>query len=176
MAGRATDEDAMHMTAASRAAMRERGRLSDEEAGYTLLELLVALFIIAILAAIAVPQYRNFINKARETSAISFMTHIYKSEELYTIKYPGAGYSADFDDLEATGAIPPSTGGASRVEQDYRFDLVAGVDGTGVPIWTVNATPVSPVSSSRWFYMDQTGVMRYAIGVPANALSPPINQ
>lgn len=141
--------------------------------GYTLLEILVTVFIIAIVAAIAIPIYTKFIQKARETAVIAYLSKIKKAQVIHQLEDPVGNYSGDFDALEATGALPPSTGSASRIEHDYRIDLAAGADAFG-PFWNATAEPLSGSTSVRWFYTDKTGVIRAEVGATAGPASPPI--
>jgi prepilin-type N-terminal cleavage/methylation domain-containing protein len=43
-------------------------KLSDRLKGFTLTELMIVLLIVAILAAIAIPNYMKFVNRVREMS------------------------------------------------------------------------------------------------------------
>jgi prepilin-type N-terminal cleavage/methylation domain-containing protein len=140
--------------------------------GFSLVELLIVVALLSIIAGLAIPAYRGFVQKARETSAISFLQNINKAEVMFITDSGNSSYSADFDELEATGAIPPSTGSASRVNEDYRFDIEAGADSNGNPTWNVTATPLVSPSAARWFYIDQTGMIRYEVGVAAGSGSP----
>lgn len=142
-------------------------------AGFTVLELLFIMAIILIIAVIAVPAYNKFIQKARETSVISYLSKIVKAEDIYFLESPTASYSADFDELEPTGMISPSTGAASRVEHDYTFTLNAGRV-AGTPFWNVTANPVNGSLSARWFYADETGILRFKTGSVADAASPQV--
>ena len=62
--------------------------------GFTLIELLVVVIIIAILAAIALPQYQKAVIKARATEIQTFIAHVEKAMDLYVLEngYPSSGY------------------------------------------------------------------------------------
>ena len=61
--------------------------------GFTLIELLVVVIIIAILAAIALPQYQKAVMKARAAEIQTFIAHVEKAMDLYVLEngYPSSG-------------------------------------------------------------------------------------
>ncbi|CAG1066219.1 Type II secretion system protein G [uncultured bacterium] len=150
-------------------------KTAGKQKGFTLLELLIAVAIVAVLAAIAVPAYISFIQRAKETAVISYLTKMRSAQETYKLDDASSFYSGSFDELETTGFIPAAAGAASRVEHEYQLDLTAGVLG-GEPFWNVLAAPLSASPKARHFYADQTGILRYAVGAPAGPGSAPVGR
>ncbi|WP_458401703.1 type IV pilin protein [Candidatus Avelusimicrobium sp.] len=66
--------------------------------GFTLIELLVVVLIIGILSAVALPQYRVAVEKARYTQLMVLVKAFDDAEKIY---YMANGtYTLDFDDLD----------------------------------------------------------------------------
>ena len=66
--------------------------------GFTLLELLIVVVIIGILAAIALPQYRKIVEKARMSEAIIMVEKIADAQERYYLI--NNDYTRDINDLD----------------------------------------------------------------------------
>jgi prepilin peptidase dependent protein D len=160
---------------------RRGGRTRWRADGFTLIELLIAMAIVGIVAAIGIPTYLGFVQKARETALVYYLRAIHKGQQTWRAEADSLSYCGDFDELEETGYVPDArnfvavrrraartgkvTTTSSRVVKDYQIDLTA-VDnpGTNAYTYTVKAYPVSQSKKVRWFYLDQTGVVRAGIG------------
>lgn len=54
--------------------MNRNTKINKAQGGFTLIELLVVIAIIGILAAIAIPQYQNYVARAQATEAVSMLS------------------------------------------------------------------------------------------------------
>ncbi len=69
--------------------VRSRGRKLVTSIGFTLLELLVSLAIVAILSAIAIPLYAEYVEKARVVAAIADIRNISLTIATYNLDNDG---------------------------------------------------------------------------------------
>ena len=75
--------------------------------GFTLIELLAVVLIMGILSAIAMPQYRRSLNRARIAEAENMLAPMYESRERWAIENGyrsfgasgGAGFAATMLDI-----------------------------------------------------------------------------
>ena len=68
--------------------------------GFTLIELLVVVLIIGILAAIALPQYRRVVLKARLHVGLPLVASMYEAEQLYYMVHGEFATDVDALDIE----------------------------------------------------------------------------
>jgi prepilin-type N-terminal cleavage/methylation domain-containing protein len=72
-----------------------------DKRGFTLLELLMVVIIIAILASIALPQYIRATEKARASEALNLLGSIRASENRYKAQSATNVYTGTLTDLDA---------------------------------------------------------------------------
>lgn len=126
--------------------------------GFTLVELMVVIIIVGILAAIAVPLYTSYVEKARVTEATSIMGAIITSQKIEmqrTTNYYTASTPADFRsrgiDISDTRyftytTAPTADGFTVTATATAAFGAGAGdtitftKSGTTAGSWTVGAT------------------------------------
>ncbi|MEO6422143.1 MAG: type IV pilin protein [Candidatus Nitrotoga sp.] len=97
--------------------------------GFSLIELMVTVVIIAILAAIAIPSYQNYVVKGNRAAAQSFMMDLANREKQYLLD---ARTYADFATL---GVSAPA-----NVSKHYNIAIVPVVT---PPSFVITATPYS---------------------------------
>lgn len=54
--------------------------------GFTLIELLIVIIIVGVLATLAIPQYTNFVEKARAAEALSMISALRTGEVAYKLE------------------------------------------------------------------------------------------
>lgn len=131
--------------------------------GFTLVEIMIVVAIIALLAAIAIPNLLRARHNANESAAIATLRTISTAEESYraaqnpntydTLAQLGAGVLPYIDATLATGT-----------KQGYTFTITNLTANT----YTCTANPVTTgTTGTRIFSVDQTGViMDVGAGVP----------
>jgi type IV pilus assembly protein PilE len=102
-------------------------------AGVTLVELMVAVVIVAVLAAIAYPSYRNFTAKGNRAAAQAFMMDVANREKQYLLD--ARQYIAVANNSAFSGALNVSV--PSEVSKFYQVSV--GTAATP-PSFTVTAT------------------------------------
>jgi type IV pilus assembly protein PilE len=76
--------------------------------GITLIELLVVIVIVGILAAIAIPVYTNYMQRARRADAKTALEQLRAAEEMYRAER--GSYSTDLAQLVNSWGVPNISG------------------------------------------------------------------
>ncbi len=143
-----------------------RESVKDEDSGYTLIELLVVVFIIGVITAIAIPNLSRARHYANSGSAIQSLRTISTAEQTYRIRY---GFYCAWEILVQDEYLGAAL--SSGYKSNYNFTLNLGSDAKS---FDSIATPVDLPTVLDHFFTDQTGVIRFNTGAPADASSPPI--
>ena len=117
--------------------------------GFTLIELLVVVAIIGILAALAIPAYSSYRDRAYEATAISYMRSWVPAQELYLETY---GHYADADETLARAGFR-----VLKVPTNVPYDFSIDSTTSATTRWWGQARPLR--SGVRHFYIDNTGVI-----------------
>jgi type IV pilus assembly protein PilE len=104
------------------------------ENGFSLIELLVAVTILAILAAVAIPSYQSYVIKSNRAAAQSFMMDLANREKQYMLD------ARTYADIATLGVSAPTD-----VSKHYTLAIVSIVT---PPSFTITATPSSSQQTS----------------------------
>lgn len=136
------------------------------QGGYSVIELMIVILIIAVIAAFVLPRFLESRQSANETSAIGSLRIIKGAEEMYRTRN---GRYATMAELLGANLIDESFSGADR--SGYTFtDVSAPTAST----YEVTAEPASASEGGRFFFMDHSGVIRFSTAGSADDSSPPV--
>ncbi len=157
--------------------------IRSREYGFTLVEIMIVVAIIALLAAIAIPNVLRGRTTANESAAIGNMRSLMSSLEMarsVNQQYPiNATWLATMYGANcAAGTAPDPDFGppsfclalAASTVQGYNYTYAG--DGTG-NTYTMLAVPATVGSTgTRSFFANQTGLVRHCVGIGTAANGP----
>jgi type IV pilus assembly protein PilA len=155
--------------------------IKSTQKGFSLVELLIAMTVILVIAAIAVPGFIRSTMRAHESSAIGALHAINSACQSYALTY-GTGFPAK---LTALGPAMAGSAGAdlldsalaSGIKSGYAFSYTPGEPVKGIiNSYTIVANPTNRgVTGQRGFYTDQALVIRVNPDGAASASDTPIS-
>jgi type IV pilus assembly protein PilE len=102
--------------------------------GITLIELLVVILIVGILAAIAIPVYTNYMQRARRADAKTALEQVRAAQEMWRAEHGGYSTDATLAEIQTTMGAPATTVGY------YTWDFTGTLNAN---TFTATATPVA---------------------------------
>lgn len=132
--------------------------------GVTLVELCIVLAILAIIAAIALPNLVSARRHGNEAAAIGALKSIAAAQALFREQRRAGGRHGDLRELAEAGLIDDVLGGGTK--QGYTF--AAGPSPRSPELlWWATAVPVLPrTTGDRYFALNQAGIMHYTCEAP----------
>lgn len=124
--------------------------------GFTLIELMITIAIVAIIAAIAVPSYTDYVRKGRRSQAVSELGRLQMTLERWRADNPS------YANCTGTGCGNGTYPAASTL--DHYTVAISGASATG---YTLTATPKGAQAS------DACGnfIITYSNGTPVKSTS-----
>jgi len=113
--------------------------------GFTLIEIMIAVAIVAILAAIAVPSYNSQIQKSRRSDATAALTAAASAQERWYFQFNG--YASDVADIG--GADSPEEFYTISINNNSGVDECVGGGAVRYNCFILTATPVAGLSQAN---------------------------
>ena len=98
--------------------------------GFTLIEIMLVVAIMGIIAAIAIPQYKQYVIRGNRSAAQSFMVDVASRQKQYLLD--ARTYAPDLVTLAMT---PPN-------DVANNYNITMNVPGGALPTFTITATPI----------------------------------
>ncbi len=134
-----------------------RRRSERDEEGFTLIELMVVVLIIAILIAIAIPTFLGAQNRARDRGAQSNLRNALSAAKTIATDYDGFFLKDGTNPIDAVAmeAVEPSLEYAAAGAKGT-VGVTVPADGSNIFLWTQSA-------SGKWYGMksNATGTVTY---------------
>ncbi|HYL86416.1 MAG TPA: type II secretion system protein [Candidatus Angelobacter sp.] len=156
-------------------------KFGKDHQGFSLIELLIVVAVTLIIAAIAIPSLLRSKIAANEASAVGTLRTVNAACTNYSSAW-GTGFPVSLSYLGP--GTPATTTAADLVDSlvaggvkgGYTLTYVSGAPSGGkILTYTITANPtVLNQSGVKYFFTDQSGVIRQNSGGPATVASTPI--
>ena len=124
--------------------------------GFSLLELIITIAILAVIAGIAIPNYLNYVENTRITQARAVMAQV--QQDIQRVKLVQGSLGADSNAVVTSveGVLNGAKAQGLIAENDLnRFYGFSVVEGASTGRYFFNVTPIN--TSKKGLYMDQSG-------------------
>ena len=118
-----------------------------KKSGFTLIELMIVVAIIAFLAIISVPSFSRFLAKAKRAEAYMNLSSLYAAQKAYWAEH--GKYSDQLDGQGGIGWKPEGyTGGGTQEKFYYTYGFASGSEGKNYFTGKLN-TPSSALALAK---------------------------
>ena len=129
---------------------------SSRARGFTLIEVMITVAIVAILAAVALPSYREHVRKSRRAEAQAYLMAVASRQQQFLLDT--RRYAPD---ITTIGLAPPANVAAT-------YDVVVATVAGPPPTFRLTATPKAATDQVHercgWLAIDQSGAKTSALG------------
>lgn len=112
-------------------------QLTNRAKGFTLIELMIVVAILAVLSAIAVPQYQGYVLKGRRAAAQAFLLQAAQRQQQYFLDNRSFAPSLSGLGLSMTSDVSPY------------YELVDITTGAAPPTFTIEIKPIGSQTRSN---------------------------
>lgn len=123
--------------------------------GFSLLELMIAVAIVGILAAVALPSYQKSLVKSRRAAAQSFLLQVAQKEQQILVDartYVAVTGNSGFPGSALALTVP------DEVSREYAVTVTITTPANAPPTFTAKATPTgSRQTADGWVSITETG-------------------
>ncbi|EGR4177305.1 Tfp type IV pilus assembly protein major pilin PilA [Vibrio cholerae] len=130
-----------------------------QQQGFTLIELMIVVAVIGVLAAIAVPQYQNYVKKSEAASGLATLRSLTTNIDTFIADNGSFPATTDLptlgakDDMNKLGTIALDSTGASGATATFTFD------GTASALTTTDTVVLTKdTTTGLWTCSTTTGV------------------
>ena len=143
-------------------------RMSKEEKGFTLVELLVVIVILGVLAGIGIPTYRGFIDRSHEAATLAELQAVSMAIKYYFIEPEHDIESFDLSKLERylgdmDDVVVDVGDGSEKKGKKYLVYILEDVSEDGY----ISATTSERNRKSAWIYIDESSRGKIEIKDPS---------
>jgi type IV pilus assembly protein PilE len=125
--------------------------------GFTLIELMIAVVIVGILAAVAWPSYQAYVQRGKRSEAQQLMLSIVNREQQFLLD------ARQYTDVLGAGGLGMTsqqwdcTGNANKTCFNPSYDITVTLDAGPPPAFTVTGTPKSAQTEDGVLTIVSTG-------------------